>query len=131
MRKTQNRSHRVPSAAQDARISTTDTRALVPERGTGPFPDGRGGQVLWQGHVIPQGMEATVVVEYVIPAGTLPPGGYVVSADPQALTIPAELVITVRPVPGQQVPTGEGWVVGQDAAVWMGTLDRPLRLAAS
>lgn len=120
--------HRVPLVAEGPTIATADPAALVPARGTGPFPDERGGQVLWQGHVIPQGQSAEVVVEYQLPDGTFPPGGYAVSADPQALTIPAELRITVRPAAGQPVPSGPGWESAAGAAIWSGALDRPLRL---
>jgi hypothetical protein len=123
--------HRVPTATQDLDLSTADPTALVPDDRTGPFPDERGGQVMWQGHEIPPGGSVAVEVSYRLPAGTFAPGTYSVSADPQALTIPAQLDLVVRPAPGDPVPTGAGWTEADGAAAWSGTLERGLRLEVS
>ena len=85
---------------------------------TGPFPDGQGGQVMWQGHEIPAGAEVTVEIDYSLPPGTFAPGSYEVSADPQALTIPAQLEIVVTPAPGEPIPSGDGWTQTGGSATW-------------
>jgi hypothetical protein len=123
--------HRVPLSAQNLVLSTRDPSALVPPGRTGPFPDDQGGQVMWQGHEIPSGAEVTVEIAYSLPPGTFRPGQYEVSADPQALTIPAQLEIVVTPAPGQPVPAGAGWTQSGGSALWSGTLDRPQHLAVS
>lgn len=121
--------HRVPSSASNLRISTLDPSALVPRTRTGPFPDDRGGQVMWQGHEIPSGGSVTVEVGYTLPPGTFARGAYVAWADPQALTIPTQLEIVVTPAPGEPIPSAEGWAQSHGSATWSGAIDRPLRLA--
>jgi hypothetical protein len=120
--------HRVPLGVLNLGLSTRDPSALVPATRTGPFPDDQGGQVMWQGHEIPSGGEVTVQIAYSLPPGTFTPGSYEVSADPQALTIPAQLEIVVTPAPGQPIPSGDGWTQSEGSTRWSGTLDRPLHL---
>lgn len=86
---------------------------------------------MWQGHEIPSGAEVTVEIAYSLPPRTFAPGAYEVSADPQALTIPAQLEIVVTPAPGQPIPSGDGWAQSGGSVLWRGTLDRPLNLAVS
>ena len=100
----------------------------MPVARTGPFPDERGGQVLWQGHETAPGDTTTVVMEYSLPAGTFEPGTYEVHADPQALARPAELKVTVRPAPGTTLAEPPGWSRDGVVLVWMGTLDAPRHL---
>jgi hypothetical protein len=86
---------------------------------------------MWQGHEIPAGGQVTVGLEYSLPPGTFAPGGYEVSADQQALTIPTQLEIVVTPAPGEPIPSADGWRQSQGSATWTGTLDRPLHLVLS
>ena len=120
--------YRLPLTATEARITTGNSVSLVPVARTGPFPDERGGQVLWQGHETAPGDTTTVVMEYSLPAGTFEPGTYEVHADPQALARPAELKVTVRPAPGTTLAEPPGWSRDGDMLVWMGTLDAPRHL---
>ena len=115
--------YRLPLTATNTRITTGNSVSLVPVARTGPFPDERGGQVLWQGHETEPGDTTTVVMEYSLPAGTFEPGTYEVHADPQALAHPAELKVTVRRAPGTTL-AADPWVARDgDMLVWMGTLD--------
>ncbi|MCU0262522.1 MAG: DUF4012 domain-containing protein [Candidatus Nanopelagicales bacterium] len=120
--------HRVPLGVLNLGLTTRDPSALVPPTRTGPFPDDQGGQVMWQGHEIPAGDEVSIEITYRLPPGTFTPGSYEVSADPQALTIPAQLEIIVTPAPGQPIPSGNGWTQSEGSTRWIGTLDRPLHL---
>jgi hypothetical protein len=120
--------YRLPLTATDTRITTGNSVALVPMARTGPFPDERGGQVLWQGHETAPGETTTVVMEYSLPDGTFAPGTYDVHADPQALAHPAELTVEVRPAPGSTLAPTPGWTDSGAGLEWSGTLDRPLRL---
>jgi Protein of unknown function (DUF4012) len=120
--------YRVPLSATDFRISTGTSVALVPEGRTGPFPDDRGGAVLWQGHETAPGDSTTVEMYYRLPAGTFPPGTYRVSADPQALPRPVQLRMTVSAGPGVELPDSPGWTREGTSLVWSGTLDRPISL---
>ncbi len=120
--------YRLPLTATDAQITTGNSVSLVPVARTGPFPDERGGQVLWQGHETDPGDTTTVVMEYELPAGTFAPGTYDVYADPQALAHPAELTVTVRPAPGTAVAPTPGWTESGTGLTWSGALDRPLHL---
>jgi hypothetical protein len=120
--------YRLPLTATDTRITTGNSVSLVPVARTGPFPDERGGQVLWQGHETAPGDTTTVVMEYSLPAGTFEPGTYDVHADPQALSHPVELKVTVRPAPGTTLPATPGWAESGDGLEWSGILDRPVHL---
>jgi hypothetical protein len=120
--------YRVPPTATDFRISTGTSIALVPPGRTGPFPDERGGQVLWQGHETPPGGATTVEMSYRLPAGTFSPGAYEASADPQPLPLPVGLTLTVTAAPGVPLPDTQGWARTDDALTWSGVLDRPLHL---
>jgi len=120
--------YRLPLTATDTRITTGNSVSLVPVTRTGPFPDERGGQVLWQGHETDPGQTTTVVMEYALPAGTFAPGTYDVHADPQALAHPAELTVRVLPAPGTPVAAAPGWSESGGGLQWSGTLDRPLHL---
>lgn len=120
--------YRVPTNATDFSISTGTSTALVPEGRTGPFPDERGGGVLWQGHMTPQGEVTTVEMHYTLPAGSFPSGGYEVRADPQALTIVPTLQLRVIPAPDTELPNTPGWSRSGADLVWDGSLDRSLHL---
>lgn len=123
--------YRVPLDATDFTISTGRAEALVPLDGTGPFPDDRGAQVLWQGHETAPGDVTTVEMRYTLPAGTFAAGSYEVHADPQALTLPTTMRIRVSPAPGTELAGTEGWTRAGSDLVWSGTLDRPLHLGVS
>jgi len=120
--------YRLPLAAPDTRITTGNSVSLVPVARTGPFPDERGGQVLWQGHETDPGDTTTVVMEYSLPDGTFEPGTYEVHADPQALAHPAELTVRVTAASGQTLSSTPGWRDTGDMLVWEGTLDRRVHL---
>lgn len=121
--------HRVPLTATDLRISTGTAIGLVKPSRVGPYPDDRGGQVLWQGQDIPPGTATTVEITYRLPAGTFPPGTYEVRADPQALPRTVDLSVRVAAPPGMDLPEAAGWTRSpQGELVWTGTLDRPLDL---
>ena len=122
--------HRVPLAATDLSISTGTAIGLVRPSRIGPYPDERGGQVLWQGHDTPPGASTTVEVRYRLPAGTFQPGTYEVSADPQALPRDVALTVEVSPPTGGALPDSPGWLRSERGALtWQGVLDRPLHLA--
>jgi hypothetical protein len=120
--------HRVPTAAQDLTISTGTARPLVPGEFVGPYPDERGGKVLWQGHDTPPGETTTVEVRYRLPAGTFAPGQYAVSVDPQALPLPVALDLRVSAPPSLQWAEQAGWQLVDGRFVWSGQLDRRLHL---
>ena len=98
-----------------------ELRLPGPVARTGPFPDERGGQVLWQGHETAPGDTTTVVMEYSLPAGTFEPGTYEVHADPQALAHPAELTVESPPAPGTTLPATPGWTESGAGLEWSGT----------
>ncbi|MCU0284458.1 MAG: DUF4012 domain-containing protein, partial [Candidatus Nanopelagicales bacterium] len=116
--------HRVPTAAQDLTISTGTARPLVPGELVGPYPDERGGKVLWQGHDTPPGEFTSVEVRYRLPAGTFAPGQYAVSVDPQALPLPVALDLRVSAPPSLQWAEQAGWQLVDGRFVWSGQLDR-------
>lgn len=120
--------YRVPTDARGLDISTGSSAPLVPEGRTGPFPDDRGGEVLWQGYATPRGETSTVEMRYSLPPGSFPSGHYEVRADPQALTIVPELHLRVTPAPGTTLPDTAGWHRSGADLVWSGPLDRPLHL---
>lgn len=120
--------HRLPPTATDAVIATGTAIPLVPPERIGPYPDERGGQVLWQGHDTAPGEATTVEVRYRLPAGTFAPGSYAVSIDPQALPRTVALELRVTPAPGTTLPETPGWARVGDRLEWSGTLDRPLHL---
>jgi hypothetical protein len=121
--------YRLPTTATDMQISTGESVSLVPVGRTGPFPDDRGGQVLWQGHETAPGDVTTVTMRYRLPAGTFAPGTYRVDADPQPLPQPVDLRIRVVPAPGTDLPSTPGWAAHDGTLEWSGLLDRPLQLA--
>jgi hypothetical protein len=121
--------YRMPMEATSMSVSTGQSVPIVRPRRVGPHPDGRGGLVLWQGQDIDPGQHATVEVHYTLPDGTFPPGTYTVDADPQPLTRPASLTISVTPAPGQALPDSEGWTRTGTGLQWQGSLDQPLSLA--
>ena len=121
--------YRVPLAATELAVSTGTSIGLVRPSRTGPFPDERGGQVLWQGQDIPPGASTTVEIHYRLPAGTFTAGTYEVSADPQALPRDVTLTVEVAPAADQVLPDAPGWVrTHRGALSWTGLLDRPLHL---
>ena len=121
--------YRLPLAATVLSIVTGNSVSLVPAARTGPFPDDRGGKVLWQGHETDPGGTTTTVMEYRVPSGTFEPGTYDVMADPQALTLPAELTVRVVAAPGTSISPTSGWTEEGETVQWTGTLDHPLHLS--
>lgn len=128
--------YRVPLTATDVAVRVSrdpvDSSGLpgsmpIPSA-TGPYPDDRGGQVLWQGHETAPRATTTVVLTYRLPAGTFPPDSYRASADPQALLRPVDLTVRVTPADGHTLPQPEGWHRDGSALVWTATLDRPIDL---
>lgn len=121
--------HRIPLTATDLRISTGTAIGLVKPAQVGPYPDDRGGQVLWQGQDIPPGTATTVEITYRLPAGTFAPGSYEVRADPQALPRTVALSVHVAAPGGEDLPDTDGWTRNPEGElVWTGQLDRPLTL---
>jgi hypothetical protein len=120
--------HRVPLQATGLRISTGTAIPLVPARLEGPYPDGRGGQVLWQGHDTPPAASTTAELRYSLPPGTFRAGRYEVSADPQALPRRVQLEVRVTPPTGLALVSTAGWRRDGDAFIWSGALDRRMRL---
>jgi hypothetical protein len=120
--------HRIPESATDLVVSTGTAIPIVPSDRAGPYPDDRGGQVVWQGHDTPPGQATTVELRYRLPAGTFPPGAYAVSVDPQALPREVRLQLRVTPAPGTALPDAPGWARSGQQLTWAGTLDRPLHL---
>ncbi|MGB7980072.1 MAG: DUF4012 domain-containing protein [Candidatus Nanopelagicales bacterium] len=126
--------YRIPATATDPAIAVEDARALIKQEDTGPFPDGVGGEVLWQGQDIRPQQSGATSLAYDLPPGTF--GGsdglaYTLTADPQARSLPATLDLTVI-FPEGQSPRGDGpgWTLEGTTAHWAGTLDRPLELTA-
>lgn len=118
--------HRLPPDGRGVGLTTDD--ALAFGLRSRPYPDRRGGKVLWKGHEIGAGDTVSDTITYVLPPGTFAPNTYEAWADPQALTIPVTLVIRVTPAPGQALRTDPEWTQVGDAHVWSGSLDRPVHL---
>lgn len=125
--------HRVASGAVAPEVTVAPGPSLVAAADSGPFPDGAGGQVLWQGQVLGPGESSRAVVRYELPAGWFSHAGgtpeYRLCASPQPLPRPAPLRVVVR---GEQLSAApaDGWRGLPDGgAEWAGTLDRPLRLS--
>ncbi len=123
--------HRLPEEARAPSITTRASVQLVPVDRTGPFLDDRGGKVLWQGYEIAPGDNATDVITYRIPDGTFEPGTYELWADPQAMTLPVELTITVIPADGQTLERAPQWTPTDGGLTWSGTLDHQIHLEVS
>ncbi|MGV1003365.1 MAG: DUF4012 domain-containing protein [Candidatus Nanopelagicales bacterium] len=118
---------RVPATATKARVSAD--QGIVAAGKTGPFDDGVGAQVLWQGQDIKPRARATTQVSYSLPAGTFGSAGaltYQVTANPQAMARPVTMELEVE-FP-QSAGGGAGWVSAGKSAKWSGTLNRPLEL---
>ena len=120
--------HRVPLGAADLRITTGTTPGLTRPDRTGPFPDDRGGQVLWQGHETAPGAATTVTLSYRLPAGTFRPGTYEMWGDPQPMTLPTSLRVHVSAAPGVALPASAGWVAEGTGLTWQGELTRQQHL---
>ena len=121
--------YRIPLSATDFEISTGTAIPLVKTGREGPYPDERGGQVLWQGHETAPGAATTVDVRYTLPAGTFEPGTYEVQADPQALPRDVRLELRVIPAPGTPIPAqSHNWTSHGGMLAWEGFLDRTLHL---
>ena len=124
--------YRIPAMATDPAIVVEDARALIKQEDTGPFPDGAGAEVLWQGQDIRPRQSSATSLAYDLPSGTFGgPDGleYRLDADPQARAIPATLDLTVI-FPDGSTPSGDdpGWSLEGATAQWTGELDRPLDL---
>lgn len=128
--------YRMPAAATDWTIDIGPDRPLVKPSRVGPYPDGSGGKVLWQGQDTKPGQTTTVVISYRLPAGTwsgadgLPV--YTLAADPQPLAKAVRMRITVAAADGVAPPRGDGdWRQTPGGLTWTGNLDRPIRLSLS
>ncbi len=121
--------YRLPLGATNTTVMVGDSTSLVPEANTGPFPDERGGEVLWQGHETGPGETTTVMVSYELPAGTFAPGTYRAHVDPQAMSLSPLLTVRVLPAPGTTLDAPAGWTDSPGAVVWSGTLDQPINLS--
>lgn len=124
--------HRVPAGAGSAGVRTGPQAPLVAPADTGPYPDGAGGEVLWQGQVLAPGSSAAAVVRYDLPAGTFraPTGAvrYRLLASPQPMPQAVVLRVEVRGK-GLAAAPPEGWQLLPDGtAEWSGTLDQPIDL---
>jgi hypothetical protein len=125
---------RIPAIATDHAITVEDARALVDQGDTGPFPDGAGAAVLWQGQDIRPHQSRATTLAYDLPPGTF--GGsdglvYTLSADPQASLQPAAIDLSVTfPEGYTPLPTDSNWTAEGATARWTGILDRPLELVA-
>lgn len=124
---------RIPTDAKEWTLDIGEARPLVGLSKVGPYPDGSGGKVLWQGFDIPARDRVTVTITYRLPRNTwsqisgLPI--YSVAADPQALNRPAHLTIRVSAAPGAPNPAAEGgWRSTGNGVEWTGRLDRAIRL---
>lgn len=126
---------RIPSAAIDPEVRIDDREPIVRPSATGPYADGSGAKVLWQGQDIPPGQSSETVVTYSMPVGTFGRPGrieYRVTADPQPTANPPTVLFSVR-FPVGATPGGHdvGWTVEGATATWTGTLDRPLALSVA
>ncbi len=113
--------YRLPLGATNTQVAAGNSINLVPANRTGPFPDDRGGEVLWQGHETAPGETTSVLMTYELPAGTFAPGTYQAHADPQALSIPTPLQVRVIPAPGTSIDAPAGWTNADGALI----CDRP------
>ncbi len=120
--------HRVPPSSTELSVSTGTTPGLVPVDRTGPFPDDRGGQVMWQGHETSPRDTTVVTLTYRLPAGTFRPGTYELWADPQPMTIPTRLRVHISAPPGVALPATDGWSRDGDGMTWQGGLVGPQHL---
>lgn len=130
--------YRIPSAALDPAIEVSEgprDSAGLPESqaipsANGPYPDERGGKVIWQGHETAPGATTTAVLSYRLPAGTFRPGTYIAHADPQAMVRPVSLSVRLTAPEDGFLPhdTDAGWTMDSGALIWSGTLDRPITL---
>lgn len=120
--------YRIPTDAVDPTITVDTADPLVGRTRVGPYDDDRGGDVLWQGQDIAPGQTVTAEIDYRLPKGTFDEGTYDLRADPQALTLPAELHVRVRPFGDTKLPDADGWDRSGSTLTWSGTLDRPLHL---
>lgn len=118
--------HRIPLTATDVTLRTRGGDAFGGR--VGPYDDQRGGAVLWRGVELGVRRTATMTVEYTLPAGTFPAGTYAAAVDPQALTLPAPLTLTVIPQEGRRLAGRAGWTRTPEGLTWVGVIDRPLRL---
>lgn len=126
--------YRIPERASDWSLDQGGTRALVKTSRVGPYPDGAGGKVLWQGQDIAPGAFGKVVLTYRLPAGTWPRENgmpiYTLAADPQALAKPVSLRLRVSSDSGAPKPAlGPGWLREGEAITWRGKLDHPMRIS--
>jgi hypothetical protein len=124
--------YRIPAKAMDPAIAVDDARALVKPEDTGPFPDGSGAEVLWQGQDIRPRLGGATSLAYDLPPGTFGGAGglrYTLTADAQPRVEPAALDVTVL-FPEGAKPRGEGpgWTAEGAIAHWSGTLDRAIQL---
>ena len=120
--------YRIPTDAVDPAVTIDSQDPLIGRSRVGPYDDDRGGDVLWQGQDIAPGQTVTAQVDYSLPEGTFDEGTYDLRADPQALTLPAELRVRVRPYGDTKLPDTDGWDRSGSTLTWSGTLDRPLHL---
>ncbi|TXH42418.1 MAG: DUF4012 domain-containing protein [Actinobacteria bacterium] len=128
----QHLAHRIPGAATAPAVSYGSAEPLVAPDKTGPYPDGVGGQVMWQGGLQPPGSSVTQTVTYDLPAGTFGTPGklrYSAVANPQAMAQTVNLQVKVTFAGDPATSDGaDGWQARDGALVWQGALDRTLEL---
>ena len=120
--------YRIPKTATEAEINTGTSIPLVKASRVGPYPDGRGGAVLWQGHETAPRAATTIEVRYTLPAGTFATGTYELWADPQALPTVTSLEVRVLPAKGQTLGQSTDWTDRGGMLIWSGSLERALHL---
>lgn len=127
---------RLPENAQSPTIDTPAGDGIIRGRRTGPYSDGVGGWVMWQGQDLPPGGLSTTVVTYSLPPGFFGGAGdleYRLWADPQATVAPTGLEVVVTFPAGWAPKAADPSVrVAGSTATWVVDLDRPrsLRLGA-
>ena len=123
--------YRIPGSATEATISTSGKPRVPPDK-IGPYRDGSGGQVMWQGTSLPPGAHETVAVTYRLPPGTFGSGNdrtYRMTTNPQAFPSPVKLEVRVTFEGSDASGSSDGWTSEGAAHVWRGQLDGTLALS--
>lgn len=124
--------YRLPGNATAATVETSGAPRVPPDK-TGPYHDGSGGQVMWQGTSLAPGASEQVMLTYRLPPGTFGAGdtrSYRLTTNPQAFSSPVRLEVHVT---FEGKPAGNGqanspWTSAGGAHIWRGDLDGTLEL---